>query len=116
MSHYNKRLWAEGHRSPSVNPESRRKARIRHRYKIDAEEYDRMFAEQGGVCAICKRPPGVSTAKHWGDRLCVDHCHETGAVRGLLCNECNMAIGFGKTEEVLLAAAEYVRNRGRHGS
>jgi hypothetical protein len=50
--------------------------------------------------------------QHWRDILCVDHCHDTNRVRGLLCNDCNLAIGRGKTPEILEAAAEYLRLRG----
>jgi hypothetical protein len=52
-------------------------------YKLSKAELDRMLDEQGKLCAICKeRPPTV-----------VDHDHESGAVRALLCNRCNTALG-----------------------
>ena len=108
-SHYNKHLWASGHRSPSVNAASRYKARIKHRYGIDKEEFDRMFAEQGGCCAICRQPPGENVRAHWGGKLCIDHCHDTGKSRGLLCNDCNLAIGYIADPAVLERAAEYLR-------
>ncbi len=44
--------------------------------------YERLLAHQGGVCAVCKRPPE-------GQNLAVDHCHTTGKIRGLLCKPCN---------------------------
>lgn len=112
-SHYNKQRWADGVRSPSVNAEARRAAHLRHRYGIDAADYARMFAEQGGLCAICKQPPTKkNTRAHWDGKLCVDHCHDTGRVRALLCNDCNLVVGYGKTEEILLSAAAYIRDRG----
>src|SRR5438552_1390720 len=46
-------------------------------------EYERRLKEQGGGCAICSRPPKRNK------RLCVDHNHRTGLVRGLLCSVCN---------------------------
>lgn len=57
-------------------------------YGITCEDYDRMFKEQNGVCAICqcKRIKGCSTRNGY---LFVDHDHVTGKVRGLLCNACN---------------------------
>ena len=110
MSHYNKHRWQTGVRAPSVNPKSRRAAHLRHRYGIDLPDYERILAEQGGVCAVCKQPPSKhNTRAHWNGKLCVDHCHDSEKVRGLLCNDCNLAVGYGKTEAVLLAAAEYVR-------
>ena len=108
-THYNKIRWAEGVRPPSCNSESRRGARIKHRYGVTLEEYDRMFAAQDGKCAVCGEVPGDNVRAHWGGKLCIDHCHETGKVRGLLCNDCNLAVGYAKTEKVAAAAAEYIR-------
>ena len=70
-------------------------------YGISLADYEAMFERQGGACAICKRT---------GLTLCVDHCHLTGEVRGLLCIRCNSAIGFCNDDPVLLqAAAAYLR-------
>ena len=54
-------------------------------------------ARQGGVCGICKRQSGM--------RLCVDHCHATGRVRGLLCRTCNSGLGFYQDDPRLTRAA-----------
>jgi len=63
-----------------------------------------MLAHQGGVCAICKRKPDK------GKPLCVDHCHVTGMVRGLLCHKCNMVLAFGNDDpDILRAAIAYLR-------
>ena len=73
---------------------------LRRRYGITAEEADVLLDAQGGLCAICKAAP----AKH------VDHDHATGAVRALLCFNCNGGLGqFKDDPDVLRAAAEYVR-------
>jgi hypothetical protein len=56
-------------------------------YDLTIEEFEAMLAAQGGVCAICAGPPGG----RW-NRLFVDHDHETGKVRGLLCHLCNAAL------------------------
>jgi len=70
-------------------------------YKMTLEDYNKMFSEQGGICAICK-------IKKEG-RLYVDHCHNTQAVRGLLCRECNLGIGFLKDNvDFLKSAIEYL--------
>lgn len=107
-SHYNKQKWADGHRSPSVNPVSQRTAHLKHRYGLTGEAHDRLLAAQGGVCAVCGIP-AEHTPTHWRGKLCVDHCHDTGKVRGLLCNDCNAAIGHARTERIALAMAEYLR-------
>lgn len=78
-------------------------------YGISRKQYNDLMLLQGGVCAICGEPP--RTAR--GGRLYVDHCHATGAVRGLLCPGCNSALGkIGDDPERLRRAAAYVE-RGR---
>ena len=69
-----------------------------------------MLAEQDGKCANCRRPPEQVHRKSGKVRdLAVDHCHETKAVRGLLCTDCNMAIGLLRDDPALLrAAADYL--------
>jgi len=62
------------------------------KFGITIEDYERMFKEQNGVCAICGNPETVVTnGEPW--RLSVDHNHETGEVRGLLCTNCNNGLG-----------------------
>jgi hypothetical protein len=80
-----------------------RHARGLARFGLTVEDYQAMLAAQGGVCAICGTPP---TDRR---RLAVDHNHETGAVRGLLCVPCNQALGrFKDSPDVLAAAAMYL--------
>ena len=72
------------------------------RYGIGADDFDRMVVEQGGVCAICGRP----------DPEHVDHSHETGVVRGILCFNCNGGLGqFRDDVESLRSAVEYLTAR-----
>lgn len=80
-----------------------RRTYLLRRYGITVEEYERILARQGGVCAICKKKPK-------GRYLCVDHCHRTGRIRGLLCSRCNTAIGqFEDNPEYTDAATIYLR-------
>lgn len=92
-------------------------------YGLTISEYAQMFADQNGLCAICKKPetaklPGRKTKKDQKAvrDLSVDHCHKTGAVRGLLCNQCNHMLGaVDDNENVLLSAVEYLRfHRAKH--
>lgn len=84
------------------HPDQMRASKLRYKYGIDSLDYAAMFQGQGGVCALCGSPPS-------GKYLAVDHCHETGRVRGLLCGRCNTGLGhFRDSQEVLLRAAEYV--------
>ena len=74
-------------------------------YGITAAQYAEMLWSQGGVCAICKQPCPT------GKRLSVDHDHETRAVRGLLCSNCNNGLGrFKDNPELLEQAASYLRS------
>lgn len=74
-------------------------------YGLSLEAYDALHQGQGGVCATCRRP-GRS-----GWDLSVDHDHETGAVRGLLCGRCNAGIDLLREDaEVLGNAASYLES------
>ncbi len=65
------------------NSELRRALELRRNYGITIAQYDRMFLRQGGLCAVCGRPPKTK-------RLSVDHDHgPTKRVRGLACHTCN---------------------------
>lgn len=81
-----------------ANPERRRATELKHKFGITVEQYNKMLAAQGGTCAICASTPGLR-------RLAVDHDHETGIVRGLLCGPCNRALGMFRDDPALLAAA-----------
>jgi hypothetical protein len=72
-----KRWWAQ-------NPRRNLNYALTRKYGITVETYEIMLAEQEGKCRIC----GTS------ERLCVDHDHDTGHVRGLLCPRCNIGMGF----------------------
>jgi hypothetical protein len=78
---------------------------LRSAYGITPEQFDVMLLIQGGRCAVCGTDaPG---GKH--DRFMVDHCHSTGAVRGLLCNACNHGIGLlGDSADGVRKALEYL--------
>jgi len=59
-------------------------------YGITEETYSEMFNSQNGLCFICGTSENNNTRMKF---LCVDHCHQTGKVRGLLCQECNFFLG-----------------------
>ena len=69
----------------------------------DRLAYERMLYLQNGKCAICGREDNGAR------RFCVDHDHETGRIRGLLCGRCNTGLGFFEDNtEALRAALEYL--------
>lgn len=104
QKHYDESRDPEERRGPL---ERRRARNLRFYYGLNTEQYDAMVAAQGGVCLICKRKCRTRAF------LSVDHDHETGDIRGLLCKDCNTAIGImGDNPELLEAAADYLRRRG----
>lgn len=75
---------------------------LKRNYGINIEEYNILFKEQNGKCGIC----GCESNERM---LAVDHCHNTGKIRGLLCTKCNTGIGLLKTEENMFKAIDYIR-------
>jgi hypothetical protein len=76
------------------NKDKRKNVMLKLRFNLTLEEYNLMLDAQGGVCKICGMPE--TTRKNNSDEvrmLCVDHDHNTGKVRGLLCNKCNRSLG-----------------------
>lgn len=114
--------WAQDHpdkmhtyavqwRERNPNPPKARQLYLERTYGISLDDYTRMFEEQGGVCKLCK---STEYKKHsltvTVQALSVDHCHATGKVRGLLCHNCNTALGkFKDNIEVLHAAITYLK-------
>lgn len=88
-----------------------RDQRFRRAYGISLSEYETLSAAQGHCCAICSRPERVKSAQLDGiKRLAIDHDHGTGAVRGLLCHDCNTGLGsFQDREDIVLRAVAYLQ-------
>lgn len=85
----------------------RRKVGLWVKYRLTWDDYQDMLASQGAACAICR----TVDPKSKSGTFTVDHDHSTGAVRGLLCSPCNLALGHMKDEpERLRAAADYLAN------
>jgi hypothetical protein len=71
--------------------------------------YEEAFKAQNGLCGICKQEGFVMDPKKHRTKLVVDHCHRTNAVRGLLCHNCNRALGlFKDSKESLMNAISYI--------
>lgn len=78
------------------------------KYGITLDDYNMMYESQGGVCKICEQKCD-HPQRNDIDTLCVDHCHETGKVRGLLCNKCNSLLGWARDNiETLAKAIDYL--------
>ena len=95
------------------NKKKRETYRIKYCYGLSNDQYQNMFNVQNGVCAIC----GKGETRIRNEKVCqltVDHDHQTGRVRGLLCSKCNGAIGWlGDDPNIVLKAFNYLQQEAR---
>jgi hypothetical protein len=83
---------------PTIDPRQKQEQNWKRRYGMTRRAYERLLAYQGGMCAACGGPPDTED-----QILAIDHSHETGKVRGLLCKACNTALGNAKDDPAKLA-------------
>ena len=84
--------------------EALRRGALYRKYGLVWGDYTDLLARQGGGCAVCGRRPQEN------EKLVVDHDHDSGRVRGLLCRPCNVLLGMAHDDtRVLACAAEYLR-------
>lgn len=77
---------------------------IKRRYGINYQDYLNILKNQGDCCAICKLPK-----EQYHKNFAIDHCHNSGDVRGILCNNCNVGIAcFNDNPNILLKAIDYI--------
>lgn len=94
---YKPKNWSGLERSDNI---------IRKQYGISMKQFTDLLAEQGGGCAICKKP--MESVRR---RMNIDHCHDTNEVRGILCSGCNTGLGhLGDNIEGLQRAIAYLQN------
>jgi hypothetical protein len=84
-----------------------RRNTLSYLYGLTLKDYSALEEKQGGACAICG---ATDTGYRNTLNLVIDHCHETGVVRGLLCHHCNRGLGhFRDSEEVMIKAIQYIK-------
>lgn len=94
-------------RDPRRNQDEQWRWMLKREYGMTVLQYHALYESQGGKCAICGYSPDD------GERLVVDHCHDMGYVRGLLCAKCNSAIGmFDDDPDKAESASVYLRKKG----
>jgi hypothetical protein len=87
------------------NKDKYREYARKKKFGMERHEYETILSKQDGCCAVCGHVPKD------GEVLSVDHCHETGDIRGLLCSNCNLGIGHFKDNIDLLGLAiKYLEN------
>lgn len=87
-----KRAWMSQYAKRGKVIARERARTLRRNYEMSVEDFDCLFLSQGMVCAICGTDAFNGRGPH------VDHNHKTGVVRGILCHDCNMAVGFVKDD------------------
>ncbi len=84
--------------------QNKRSGNRRWLYGITAEEFNALISKQDGRCAVCQRERPSK-----GRDFCVDHDHETGIIRGILCIQCNAALGLlSESRETIIRLAAYL--------
>lgn len=79
-------------------------------YGVSSQFYTTLYKQQCGVCSICGKPESATSSKGNAIALSVDHDHETGKTRGLLCHKCNRGLGlFRDNIDVLASAISYLQ-------
>jgi len=98
-----KKCLNEEYLASPIAKEFARERWLKFKYNIDSKQYDLLYENQKGCCAICEKPTPKGV-------LNVDHCHTTSEVRGLLCKTCNRAIGMiGENVGILSNAIKYLQ-------
>ncbi len=98
--------YRETYKTTPKSRKTKKNYELRRRFNITLEQYDKMFEEQNGVCAVCGLPEITK-------RLAVDHNHDTGEIRGLLCDRCNFTLGLvSENVDTLQNAINYLQERG----
>ncbi|MDA8223472.1 MAG: endonuclease VII domain-containing protein [Desulfitobacterium hafniense] len=89
------------------SPEEKKSSHLKGTFGITIEDYDELYRNQDGKCAICG---SIDSKTKLSKYFCIDHDHDTGKVRGLLCSNCNFALGHFQDNIVNLEnAIKYLR-------
>jgi hypothetical protein len=102
--------WAKERNKITYDSETKWKWNMKSIFNLTIEDYNILFENQSGCCAICNRHQ-----TEFKKRLAIDHCHNTNIIRGLLCSSCNTALGLLKDNvNALQNAIEYLNTKGRN--
>lgn len=94
------------------SPNKQRELTLKNKYGIAIETYNQLLIKQQNSCALC----GTTVVGRNQKNFCVDHNHETGEIRGLLCFNCNIGLGmFKDSPKLLQRAIQYLEENGHYG-
>ena len=101
------RNWMK--KARAANPDYYADSDLRKLYGVTLDWYKQKFKEQNGVCAICEEPE-TAVIRGRTISMAVDHCHNTGSARGLLCTKCNQGLGLFRDKiDTLESAVRYLK-------
>ena len=100
-----RRAYYEKVKNTKKFKDSTKNRRLLKRYNITLEDFNKLYLYQEGKCAICKKSINKEKEAH------VDHCHDSGKVRGVLCDNCNRGLGnFQDNIKTLQQAIDYLNS------
>lgn len=92
-------------RNPQAKKNSAKATWYRTTFGLTISEVETLIARQRGVCAICGNAETLIGTGGKVRELCIDHCHATGTIRGMLCSACNGMLGYARDNLATLRAA-----------
>ena len=110
QKHKQKNSWE------SRTPKKRLEQHLKYKYGVTHQQFMCAWEQQKGCCAVCKEElPDLMSYENRRRLYAIDHNHETGAFRGILCLNCNTLLGMAKdSTEVLKKAIDYLNDRGSY--
>jgi hypothetical protein len=108
--------WKQKNRWNSRTPQKRLEQHLKYKYGVSPEDFLAAWSDQNGKCAICEDSlPDLTTYENRRRGYAIDHNHDTGEFRGILCTECNTLLGMaGDNPEILANAIRYLESRGAY--
>jgi hypothetical protein len=97
-------------RNPGKKGLSSKISRLKNKFNLTIEEYNQLIQLQNNKCKICSAILNIDINRdNWNEKACIDHNHQTGKIRGILCSNCNHGIGFFKDNiDLLIKAQKYL--------
>jgi len=108
--------WKQKNYWQSRTPKKRLEQHLKYKYGVSPEQFLEAWDKQEGKCSICKDTlPDLLTYDNRRRGYAIDHNHETGAFRGILCNECNALLGMAEENPTILESAiTYLKTHGHY--
>lgn len=102
----------------SRSPKKRLEQHLKYKYNVSVSTLENTLQEQNASCAICKKElPDLLTYENRRRGYAIDHNHDTGEFRGILCLTCNTLLGMAKdNKDILLSAIDYLNSRGNYAA